>query len=72
MYFPNYWLQNMWLDQCLKIPVSEDPSKGNIPNGPKHVEIWMTALLPYLLFNVMVIDLEKGSLFEMQNLKTVF
>ena len=62
----------MWLDKCLKIPVWEDPSKGNMLNGTKYVEIWMTALLPYLLINVKAIDLEKVSLYEIQNLKTVF
>ena len=72
MYFRNYWLRKMWLDKCLKIPVWEDPSKGNMLNGTKYVEIWMTALLPYLLINVKAIDLEKVSLYEMQNLKTVF
>ena len=49
-----------------------DPSKGNMLNGTKYVEIWMTALLPYLLINVKAIDLEKVSLYEIQNLKTVF
>ena len=24
-----------WLDQCLKSPVSKDPSESNIINGPK-------------------------------------
>ena len=41
-------------------------------NGPKYVEIWMTAPLPNLLINVKTIDWEKVSLCEMQNLKTVF
>ena len=72
MYFQNYVLRKTWLDQCLKSPVSEDPSKSNMVNGPKYVEIWMTAPLPYLLINVKAIDLDKVSLCEMQNLKTVF
>ena len=71
MYLKNYWLHKMWLDQRLKSPVSEDASKSNMVNGPKYVEIWMTAPLPYLLINVKAIDLEKVSLCEMQNLKTV-
>ena len=62
----------MLLDGCLKSPVSEDPSKSNMVNGPKYVEIWMTAPLPNLLINVKTIDWEKVSLCEMQNLKTVF
>ena len=62
----------MWLDQCLKSPVSEDPSKSNMVNEPKYVQIWMTAPLPYLLINVKAIDLQEVSLSEMQTLKIVF
>ena len=36
MYFRNYGLPNTWLDQCLKSPVSEDPTKSNMVNAPKH------------------------------------
>ena len=36
MYFRNYVLQKPWLDQCLKNPVSEDPSKNNIVKAPKY------------------------------------
>ena len=36
MYFLTYRLQKAWLDQCLKSPVSEDPSKSNKVNAPKH------------------------------------
>ena len=36
MYFGNYGLAKTWLDQCLKSPVSEYPSKSNMANGPKH------------------------------------
>ena len=62
----------MWLDQCLKSPVSEDPSKSNMVNEPKYVQILMTAPLPYLLINVKAIDLQEVSLSEMQTLKIVF
>ena len=62
----------MWLDQCLKSPVSEDPSKSNMVNEPKYVQILMTAPLPYLLINVKAIDLQELSLCEMQTLKIVF
>ena len=61
----------MWLDQCLKSPVSEDSSKGNMVNRPKYVEICMTAALPYLLIAVKAIDFQKVSVSDMQNLKTV-
>ena len=36
MYFGNYGLPKTWLDQCLKNPVSEYPSKSSIQNAPKH------------------------------------
>ena len=26
----------MWLDKCLKSPISENPSTGNMINGPKY------------------------------------
>ena len=71
MYLRNYWLQKMCLEECLKSPVSEHPSKSNMVNGREYIEIWMTAPLPDLLINAKGIDLEKVSLCEMQNLKTV-
>ena len=40
MYFRNYGLPKTWLDQCLKSPVSEDPSKSNMVNAPKHCSNW--------------------------------
>ena len=36
MYFGNYGLPKKWLDQCLKSPVSEYPSKTNMLHAPKH------------------------------------
>ena len=36
MYFPSYGLQITWLDNCLKSPVSHDPSKSNMVNRLKH------------------------------------
>ena len=36
MYFGNYRIPKTWLDQCLKSPVSEYPSKSSIANDPKH------------------------------------
>ena len=35
MYLRNYGLRKTWLDQCLKIPVSDDRSKSNMVNAPK-------------------------------------
>ena len=37
MYFPNYGLRNMWLDNCVKSPVSEDPSRSKMRNGTKQL-----------------------------------
>ena len=36
MYFGNYGLPKIWLDQCLKSPVSEYLPKSNILNAPKY------------------------------------
>ena len=36
MYFGNYKLRKTWLDICLKSPVSEDPLRNNMVNGPKN------------------------------------
>ena len=36
MYFGNYGLAKTWLDQCLKSHFSENPSKINMVNAPKH------------------------------------
>ena len=36
MYFRNYGLRKTWLDKCLESPIWEDPSTGNMVNGPKH------------------------------------
>ena len=37
MYFRNYGLPKTFLDQYLKSPVSEDPTKSNMVNAPKHI-----------------------------------
>ena len=36
MHFQNSGLRKTWLDNCLRSPVSEDPSTSNMVNGPKH------------------------------------
>ena len=35
MHFPNHGLRKTWLDNCLKSPVSKNPSRMNIVNRPK-------------------------------------
>ena len=54
----------MWLDKCLKSPVSEDPSKSNMVNGPKYCWKWTAAPLPDLFITVKDIKLEKVSLID--------
>ena len=35
MYFRTYGVPKIWLDQCVKSPVSEHQSKSNTLNAPK-------------------------------------
>ena len=71
MYFRNYGLPKTWLDQCLKSPVSENPTKSNMVNAPKHCSNLKDRSLPYLLITGTSIVLQKVSVSYMQNLKTV-
>ena len=48
MYFQNYGLPTTWLDQCLKSPVSENPSKSNMVNAPKNCSNLKDS--PYIIF----------------------
>ena len=49
MYFRNDGLAKTWLGQCLKSPVSEDPTKSNMVNAPKHSSSLKDSSLPYFL-----------------------
>ena len=71
MYFRNYGLQKTWLDQCVKGPVSEDPTKSNMVNAPKHCSNLKDTSLPYLLITGKLIVLQNVSVIHIQNLKTV-
>ena len=71
MYFRNYGLPKIWLDQCLKSPVSEDPTKSNMVNAPKHCSNLNDTSLPYLLISAKSILLQKVSISDIENLKTV-
>ena len=71
MYFRNYGLQKTRLDQCLKTPVSEDPTKSNMINAPKHCSNLKYTSLPYLLITGKTIVLQNVSRSHIQNLKTV-
>ena len=72
MFFWDYRLWKTWLDKSLKSPVSEDPVTSSMVNGRKTVQSWTTVLLPYLLIPMKIIQVEKVSLGDMQNLRTVF
>ena len=71
MYFRNHGLPKTRLDQCLKSPVSEDPTKSNMVNAPKHCSNVKDTSLPYLLITGKSIVLQKVSVSHIQNLKTV-
>ena len=71
MYFRNYGLPKTWLDQCLKSPVSEDPTKSNMVNAPKHCSNLKDTSLPYLLITWKSIVLQKVSVSHIQNVQTV-
>ena len=71
MYFRNYGLPKTWLDQCLKSPVSEDPTKSNMVNTPKHCSNFKDISLPYLLITGQTIVLENVPVSDIENLKTV-
>ena len=71
MYFRNYGLPKTWFDQCLKSPVSEDPTKSNMVNVPKHCSNLKDTSLSYLLITGKAIVLQKVSVSHIQNLKTV-
>ena len=70
MYFRNYGLPKTWLDQCLKSPVSEDPTKSNMVNAPKHCSNLKDTSLPDLLTTAKSIVLQKVSVSYVENLKT--
>ena len=71
MYLRNYGLPSTLLDQCLKSPVSEDPTKSNMINAPKHCFNLKDTSLPYLLITGKSIVFQKVSVSDIQNLKTV-
>ena len=71
MYFRNYGLPKTWLDQYLKSPASEDPTKSNMVNAPKNCSNLKDSSLPYLLITGKSIVLQNVSVIHIQNLKTV-
>ena len=71
MYFRNYGIPKTCLDQCLKSPVSEDPTKSNMVNEPKHCSNLKDTSLPYLLITGKSIVSQKVFVSYMQNLKAL-
>ena len=71
MYFRIYLLPKTWLHQFLRSPVSEDPTKSNMVNAPKHCSNLKDTSLPYLLITAKSILLQKVSISDIENLKTV-
>ena len=70
MCFQNYGVHKTWLDECLKSLVSDDPTKSNMVNAPKHCANLKDTSLPYLLITGRSIALQKVSLSDVKNLKT--
>ena len=71
MYFPNHGLPEICLEQCLKSTVSENPTKSNMVNAPKHCSNLKDTSLPYLLITGKSIVLQKVSVSHIQKVKTV-
>ena len=71
MYFRNYGLPKTWLDQSLKSPVSDDPTKSNMVNAPKHCSNLKNTSLPYLLITGKSFVIQKVSFSHLKNVKTV-
>ena len=71
MKFSTYGLKKKWLDKCLKSLLSEDPQTSNMVNGLKHCINLNGSTLIYLLVTLKAIQLQKVSLGDMINLRTV-
>ena len=49
MYSWTYRLRKTWLDKCLKSPVWEEPSRGNMINGAKHCSKRNDSIFPIFI-----------------------
>ena len=72
MYFRNWGLRKTSLNECLKSPVSDDPSTSSMVNETKHCWNLNDTTFSNLLINVKAVELEKISLSDMQSFKSVF
>ena len=71
MYIRNYGLPKTWLDQCVKSPVSEHPSKSNMLSAQKHCSNLKDSPFTIFINNLEGNALIKTPVSDMQNLKTV-
>ena len=71
MYLWKYRLGEIWLDQCLKSPASEDPWTENKGNGSKHCCNLNSSTITIFFMTVQVVALEKDSFSDTQNPKAV-
>ena len=68
-YFRSYGLQKTWLHQRPKSPVSEEPSKSNIVNGPKHCSNLNDSTFSIFINHWEGNDLLKVSISDTKNLR---
>ena len=75
MYVQNYGLHKTCLDKWVKIPISKDPWTSKMVKGPKYClnlnDSTFTIVIDHI-GGVELIELQKVSLSDMQNLKTVY
>ena len=71
MCFRTYGLGKTWFDKCLKTPVSDNPSTSNMVNGPKHWSNLNAGKFAIFIGHCESYSLEKLSLGDMQNIRTV-
>ena len=61
----------MWLDKCLKSPLSEDPWTSKKVNEQNTIEIWTAEPLTYLMTPGTTSRVEKVSVGNIQNVRTI-
>ena len=68
--FPKLRTLKMFLDKCLKSPLSQDLSRTYIVNVPKHSSNLYHITFIIFLITAKSVELEKVSLIDMTNLGT--
>ena len=72
VHFRNYRLPNIWLDQCLKSPVTEHPSKIILLKVSKHLQNLHGSSSTIFFMTLGKLELENVCVSNMWNLQTVF